>query len=173
VATVRAQRSDLFPPGTTVSVRPHGSKRDGGVPAGAELASGTVDSTGLLEITDSDIVSYARFVLYASVGGEHRYCNVRSTLDIHDAGTFTATGDTTSGSTSVANASASAGSIQAGMRVTGSGIPAGTRIHSVSGATLTLTAAATATATGVTLLGDGAYAWRAKVRRRRAALGTA
>lgn len=170
--TVRSLRSDVFPPGTTVSVRPYGSKVDGQAPGGAELATGMVDSAGVLEITDSDIVSGTRFVLYAAVGGEHRYLNVRSTLDIHDAGTFTATGDTISGSTTVSNVSASVGSVQAGMRITGTGISAGTRVHSVSGATVTLTAAATATATGVTLRGDSAYVWRAKVRRRRAALGT-
>lgn len=93
-------------------------------------------------------------------------------LRVPDGGTFTATGDTTSGSATVLNASASAGTIQAGMRISGSGIRAGTYIISVNSTTLTLSATATATATGVTLLGDGAYVWRAKVRRRRAAAGT-
>ncbi len=172
MATVRSQRSDVFPPGTTVSVRPYGSKADGAAPVGAELASGTVDSAGVLEITSGPVSSYTRYLLYTNAGAEHRYLNVRSTLDIFDPGTFTATGDTTSGSAVLANVTASAGAVQAGMRITGPGIRPGTRIFSVSGGSVTMTATATASATGVTLRGDGAYTWQAKLRRRRQALGT-
>jgi hypothetical protein len=172
MATLTTARSDVFPVGTTVSVRAVGAKRDGQAPVGPELASGTVDAAGLLSITDSDIVSGTAFALYALVGAEHRYLIARSTLDLFDSGRFVATGDTTSGQPTIANASASSGTIQAGMRISGAGIRPGTFIQSVSGGTLTLTATATATATGVTLHGEGAYTWRARMRRRRIAIGT-
>jgi hypothetical protein len=141
------------------------------VPSGAEIASGTVDAAGALSVTDAAILSGTAYALYASVGGEHRYAIARSTLDIFDGGTFTATGDT-DGTATLLNVSASAGTVQAGMRITGPGIRPGTRILSVSGGTVVMDSTATATATGVTLRGDGAYAWRAKLRRRKIAIGT-
>lgn len=168
-----ANRSDLFPPSTTVGVYPAGAITPGEAPRSAALTTAATDSAGAFSATNAAILSGTRYALAAQVDGQWRHAFVRSTLDIFDSGTFTATGDTTNGSVTVSNASASAGSIQAGMRITGSGIPSGTRIQTVSGATLTLTAAATVTASGVTLRGDSAYVWRAKLRRRRAALGTA
>lgn len=83
MATLTCSRSDLFPPGTAVTVHPALSKRDGQAPTAASIASGTVDSAGALSITDSDIVGYTGFVLYALVGSEHRYAFARSTLDTH------------------------------------------------------------------------------------------
>jgi hypothetical protein len=154
-----------------VSVRPFGSKRDGQAPCGAELASGTVDSGGALSITDSDIVSGTRFELYALVGSEHRYAAARSTLDIFDAGSAVGTGDTNS-TTALSNVAATSGAFQIGQRITGPGIPSGTRLVSGSGASWVMSAAATATATGVALKADSAYVWQARLRRRRALIGT-
>jgi hypothetical protein len=172
MATLTCARSDLFPPGTTVSVRPFGSNVGGGVPKGQELASGTVAAGGSLSITDSDIVSGKKYVLTAEVGGERRYVVARSTLDLHDGGTAIGTGDTTEDDATLATVTASSGAFQIGQTITGPGIPPGTTLVSGSGADWEMSAAATATASGVALKAYGAYAWRAKVRRRRAAIGT-
>ena len=171
VATLTCSRSDLFPPTTVVDVLPFGGDV-GGTPKGTVLAQGTVDAAGALSITDSDIVSGKRYVLYASVGGQHRFAHARSTLDLHDGGTATGTGDTTSGDATLANVTATAGAFQIGQTITGPGIPGGTTLISGSGADWEMSAAATANGTGVALKAYGAYAWRAKVRRRRAAIGT-
>lgn len=157
--------------GTSVGAYPDGPVTDG-APSGAAIASATVAADGSLTITDAGVGSGKAYICAAQVSGTWRKARARSTLDIYDAGTFTATGDTTSGSETIENASASAGTIQAGMRISGIGIPANTYILTVSSGTLVLTAKATANGTGVTLRGDGAYAWRARVRRRRALIGT-
>jgi hypothetical protein len=172
MATATINRSDLWPVGTSVGIYPAGAHNPGGSPGAAAIASGVVDAAGALSVTDAGILSGTQYVAAASVGGEWRYAKLRSTLDTFDKGVFTATGDTTSGSATVANASASAGTIQAGMRISGAGIPGGTYILAVSGGTLTLSAAATASATGVALSGESAYSWYAKLRRRKIAIGT-
>lgn len=172
MATITCNRSDLFPVSATVTVHPDGQlKTDGGAPSGAAVASGTVGADGALSITDSDIVSGTAFILYAASTG--KMCKARSTLDIQDIGGAIGTGDTTSGSASIANAAASAGSFREGQRIGGAGIPGGTTIVSISGNTLTLSAKATATASSVALVAEGAFSWQARVRRRRVALGTA
>lgn len=171
IATLTCARSDLFTVGSTVTVHPDGLLRTDGPPGGAPIASGTVGADGALSITDSDIVSGTTFILYAAATG--KMCKARSTLDIQDIGGARGTGDTTSGSASVTNLSTSAGSFRAGQRIGGAGIPGGTTIFSISGSTITLSARATATASTVVLVAEGAFAWQAKVRRRRVALGTA
>jgi len=253
VARITLNRSDLFPVGTVVSIYAAANPpANGGAPAGTAVASGTVDAAGLLSIDDADILSLTSYVAYASVSSEHRYCKVRSTLDIFSTGGGIGTGDTASTAT-VSNAGIStnggavtgvaatdlftkvahglvagdavrftgltggtgitagktyyviaagltadvfavsetlggatinfttdltAGTVSkaapftAGQFITGPGIPAGTRILSVSGDTLTLSAAATATASGVALVAYGAQVWSAVVRRRRIAMGT-
>lgn len=65
-------------------------------------------------------------------------------------GTVTPTGNTTSGSASVASVSSVSG-VAVGMGVTGTGIPAGTVVAAVGTSTITLSQNATATGTGVTL----------------------
>jgi prepilin-type N-terminal cleavage/methylation domain-containing protein len=62
----------------------------------------------------------------------------------------TPTGSTTSGSASVSGLSSTSG-ISTGMYISGSGIPVGTTVSSISGTTITISQAATATATGVAL----------------------
>lgn len=172
MATLTINRSDLFPVGTTVSVRPFGARRDGQGPSGAELATGTVSADGSLSITDSDIVSGTRFTLYAQVGNEHRYADARSTLDVHDGGTFVATADTATDSPVLINMVVTSGTALVGSRVTGPGIPAGAVLIQTT-PVYAMNVFARATASGVTLRGDGAYTWRAKLQRRRAAaLGT-
>lgn len=170
--TAAISRSDLWPVGTVVGIYPAGAHNPGAAPTAAAIATGTVDAAGALSVTNAGILSGTSYLAYASVGGEHRYARVRSTLDTHDRGVFTATGDTTSGSATVSNASATVGTIQAGMRISGPGIPPGTEILNVSGGTLTLSDKATATAIGAALAGESAYAWRAKLRRRKIAIGT-
>jgi hypothetical protein len=61
-----------------------------------------------------------------------------------------ATGNTTSGSNSIASLSTTTG-FTVGMTVTGAGIPAGSVIINISGTTVTISQNATATATGVAL----------------------
>jgi hypothetical protein len=63
---------------------------------------------------------------------------------------FAATGDITSGSTTVLNAT---GSWAVGSTIAGTGIPSGTIVAFVSGSTLTLSRPATATTVGTTLTG--------------------
>lgn len=172
MATLTCSRSDLFPVSSTVTVHPDGDlKTDGGAPSNAAVASGTVSADGSLSITDSDIVSGTAFILYCASTG--KMCRARSTLDIQDIGGARGTGDVTSGSTSVTNLATSAGSFRAGQRISGAGIPGGTTIFNISGSTITLSTKATATATTVTLVAEGAFAWQARLRRRRVALGTA
>jgi hypothetical protein len=155
-----------------VGVWPRGAKIPGQGPVGATIAA--VSSTGgTVTITDGAILSLTDYVLYAHVGNSHNYCDVRSTLDIFDAGKFILTGDISQGSPTVSNVSVSLGQALAGSRISGSGIPAGTTIANVVDATtLTLSANATATGTSVSMNGEGAYTWQARVRRRRLALGT-
>lgn len=172
MATVTLRRSDLFPVATSVGIYPAGAKIPDHVPVGSAIASAAVDAAGVLNVSNAGILSGRAHVAYALVAGEHRYATVRSTVDVFDAGTVAGTGDTTNGSATVSSTTVSLGAFQAGMRITGPGIPAGTFILTVSGATLTLSAAATATASTVVLRGDGAYAWRARLRRRRVAMGT-
>jgi hypothetical protein len=189
MATVTASRSDLFPVGTSVGVYPDDAGKPQMPPAGTAIASGTVDAAGNVSITNAGILSLVRYVLYANVGGEHRYVRVRSMLDKHDAGTATATGDTTNNSTALANVSASAGSVAVGQTVTGAGIPGGTYLVSGSGASWVMSAKATATASGVALAFYGARApvavlgatlvpqragttWQSQLRQRRSIAGT-
>lgn len=174
MATVSVARSDLFPPTTTVGIYPPGSDRRyyDGPPTAAVIASAAVDAAGLLTVTDAGIVAGKTYVAYASVGGQHRSVTVRSTLDKFDTGRATGTGDTTNGSASLANVSATTGAFVIGQRITGPGIPPGTYLVAGSGASWTMSGKATATASTVALEGHGTYRWRAKVMQRRAAIGT-
>lgn len=83
MASVSLARSDLFPVGTVVGIYPAGSAKDGGPPAAAVIATGTVDAAGALSVTNAGILSYTDYVAYALVGGQHRYLRARSTLDTH------------------------------------------------------------------------------------------
>lgn len=64
---------------------------------------------------------------------------------------FDTTGDTTSGNTSLSSL-ASASNVKPGMFITGSGIPTGTKVSSVSGSTVTMSANATATQTATRVI---------------------
>ncbi len=68
------------------------------------------------------------------------------------------TGDTTSGSEVIVNASASLGNFETEQEISGAGIPAGAVIKSISGSELTLTQQATAAATGVALTAGTSHA---------------
>lgn len=172
MATVTLRRSDLFPVGTQVGIYPGGSDQPGAQPRAAELAHATVDSDGLLTVTDAAVGSGRALIAAASVGGEWRYARCRSTLDLQDIGSAVGTGDTVSGSTALANVSATSGTFQNGQRITGPGIPGGTTLVTGSGAAWVMSAKATATANTVALKADSAYVWQARLRRRRVALGT-
>lgn len=253
MARITLNRSDLFPVGTTVGIYASPIPQSGGLPGNAAITTAVVDAAGLLTVDHASILPYTGYVAYASVGGEHRYARVRSTLDTFDTGGGSGTGDTAT-NTTVSNAginyqtlgavtaaaatdlftrtahglaagdavrftaltggtgitagktyfviasgitandfrvSATLGgatidvtsdltagtvhratAFQAGQFITGPGIPAGVRILSVSGDTLTLSAATTATASQVAIVAYGAQTWSAKVRRRRVAMGT-
>lgn len=192
--SVVVSRSDLFPPGTTVGIYPAGSQPPTGVgpPGAAAIASAAVAAGGTLTVTNAGILQGVTYVAYAQVGGVDRYVQVRSSLDISGLASTVGTGDTTSGSTALANVAASSGAFAIGQRISGPGIPAGTYLVAGSGASWTMSDKATATATGVALegniaypaavpsnLGSGAQArpvaatrWRAKVMQRRAISGT-
>jgi hypothetical protein len=75
-------------------------------------------------------------VAYAAVSGEHRYAQVRSTLDVQDTGTAVGTGTTASGSPVIANLVASSGAFAQGQRISTAtalaAIPAGTVIAGLS-----------------------------------------
>src|SRR5687768_5903004 len=103
MATVTLRRSDIFPVGTTVGIYPARAQRFGQAPTAAVVASAAVDAAGLLTVTDAGILSYTGYVAYALVGSEHRYARLRSTLDVHDAGTAVGTCDTTDTSVALAN----------------------------------------------------------------------
>lgn len=195
MATVTLRRSDIFPVGTSVGIYPAASQRRGqnppGPPTAAAIASATVDAAGLLTVTNAGILSYTQYVAYALVSGEHRYANLRSTLDIYDTGRATGTGDTTNTSAALANVSAATGAFAIGQRVSGPGIPPGTFLIAGSGASWTMSDKATASATvsieghgaspaiaggpggiGAQLQPVGVTRWRAQVMQRRAAIGT-
>lgn len=83
MATVSISRSDLFPVGQSVGIYPRPSRRNEAPPTSAAVASGTVDAAGNLSVTNAGILSYTAYVAYALVNGEHRYAQLRSTLDVH------------------------------------------------------------------------------------------
>jgi hypothetical protein len=87
MATVTLRRSDLFPVAQSVGIYPAAAKRSGQAPTSAVIASAAVDAAGLLTVTNAGILSYTDYVAYASVGGEHRYATLRSTLDAHGSST--------------------------------------------------------------------------------------
>lgn len=111
------------------------------------------------------------YVFAALVSGTWRKTRARVGTPT-DTGRTVGTGDTTNGAATVANAAATVGTWRVGQRITGPGIPAGTLIKGISGATLTMSNNATATATGAALEGHGGLRWSAKVAQRRSAIGT-
>jgi hypothetical protein len=129
-------RSDQFPVGTTVGIYPAEAQRFGQAPSAAVIASAAVDAAGLLTVTNGSILSYTSYVAYASVGGEHRYARLRSTLDLADTGAGTGTGTTTSGSPIVSPWAVSTGAFAVGQRIStlaaSAAIPAGTTIAALS-----------------------------------------
>lgn len=69
--TIKLKRSDVYPIGTTVRAFAYsGPATPAAKPAGAELASATVDAVGQLELTG--MPDSRGVVLWAEVGGEHR-----------------------------------------------------------------------------------------------------
>jgi hypothetical protein len=189
VATITAARSDIFPVGTSVGAYPGNARQPGQAASAAAIASATVAADGTLTITDAGILSLTPYVLYASVGGEHRYLRARSTLDVFDRGTAVGTADTTNGSASLANVTASSGAFAVGQRINGAGIPSGTRLISGSGNAWVMSATATATASTVPVVTDGGRApaanlgataipsrvstpWQVQLRQRRSVAGT-
>jgi hypothetical protein len=174
IATITANRADVFPVGTSVGVYPPGAVSAGhdSAPGAAAIVSASVDAAGQFSATNAGIESGKTYVLAASVGGAWRYLRARSTLDKHDGGTATGTGNTSANSDQVTSLSTTTGTFVPGQFISGPGIPAQCRIKSISGSTITMDCKATATATGVALQAYGAGAWQAKVRRRKVALGT-
>ena len=171
MATVTLSRSDVFPVGTSVGIYPAGAAA-GAAPGTAVIASGTVDAAGALSVTNAGIVSGRTYLAHAVINGENRSIAVRSTVDAHDYGTAVGTGNTTNGSASVTSLTTSSGTFVAGQTLVGVGIRPGTKILNVTGNVLTLDQTASANGTGVALQAADAQTWKAKLRRRRDALGT-
>jgi hypothetical protein len=170
MATFLLRRSDLFPVGTSVGAYPNATPAadHDGAPPGAPFESATVDAAGLATFTTLAVDT--PYVFAANVGGWRK---IRGRVGTPlDSGRTVGTGDTTNGAATVANAAATTGTWRVGQRITGAGIPVGTFIKSISGATLTMTNNATATAVGVALEGHGGKSWRASVAQRRSAIGT-
>lgn len=188
MATITVARSDLWPVGTSVGIYAAGAQNDNRAPNGAAIASASVDSAGLLTVTSGSLLSLTSYVAAASVGGVWRYARCRSTLDTFDRGTAVGT-VTTNGTTALSSVSASSGAFAVGQRISGAGIPAGTRLVSGSGSSWVMSAAATASASGVAVSAEGARAgvavlgstvvpqtagttWAARVAQRRVTAGT-
>lgn len=85
MATVTlAGRNDRFPVGTTVGFYPKGSRREGQAPSAASITTASADATGVTA-TNAGLLQGVDYELYAAVGGEHRYLEARSTLDVYAA----------------------------------------------------------------------------------------
>jgi hypothetical protein len=189
VATITAARSDVFPVGTSVGAYVAAAKNPGQAPGAPAIASASVAADGSLTITNAGIASLTPYVLAAQVNGTWQYIHARSTLDTFDRGTAVGTADTTNGSASLANVTASSGAFAVGQRINGAGIPSGTRLISGSGAAWVMSATATATASTVPVVTDGGRApaanlgataipsrastpWQVQLRQRRSIAGT-
>jgi hypothetical protein len=68
---LKVNRSDRFPIGTVVSVYPKRNRIFGGKPAGTAITSATVAADGSLTFTG--LTEGEPLILWAEVGGEHRY----------------------------------------------------------------------------------------------------
>lgn len=188
MATINLTRPDIFVPGVTVGAYPVGAFVGGGVPTGSAITTAVVDAAGLAALTSGSLIAGTTYECGALVGSVWRTVRARSTADAHDRGTATGTA-TLNGTTALASVVATTGAFAIGQRVSGPGIPPGTRLFSGSGASWVMTAAATASGAGVAITADGARApvvnlgaaatpvtanttWAARVRQRRAAAGT-
>jgi hypothetical protein len=170
MATLVLNRADVFPAGTVVGAYAGNSGGvDGIAPPGAAAETQTVAAGGAA--TFATLTAGVPYVFHALVTGEHRRVRARIADSFADRGAALGTGNTTNGSASIASAVATSGAFVAGQRISGPGIPAGTRIHTVSGGTLTLDNKATATATGIALQAEGGRDPKARIRQRRAAAG--
>lgn len=164
-------RSDVFPVGTTVGAYPNANPATGhdGAPPGAATESQAVGAAGTATFTT--LATDTPYIFAALVNGV--WVKVRGRVATpFDSGRTVGTGDTTNAAATVANAAATVGTWRVGQRITGAGIPPGTFIKSISGATLTMSNNATATAVGAALEGHSGKTWRAKVAQRRNAIGT-
>jgi hypothetical protein len=165
------KRSDLFPVGTTVGAYPNATPAAGhdGAPPGTATESQVVDAAGTATFTT--LTTDTPYVFSANVAGAWPKVRGRVGTPL-DSGRTVGTGDITNGAATVANAAATVGTWRVGQRITGTGIPVGTYIRNISGATLTMSNNATATTVGVALEGHRGLAWSAKVAQRRNAIGT-
>lgn len=133
-------------------------------PSGAAGAAGTPDGTYSLYVAFYATATNASGASYTKVSGLSPAGSVtvaNQKIDWSAIPTGWGTGDTHSNTTldNVTNISA----VQKGMFITGTGIPAGTTIASISGTTITLSQAATSTNVGVVLKDpqwDGRYLYR-------------
>lgn len=124
---------------------------------GAELVRGGFEIAGNGTIFDQGFCSTIQDTRFVHVDEFNTFNSS------YKAANSTATGDTTNGSSTITNVATTGGTapLKVGMYVTGAGIPASTKIATVSGTSITLVngntlvaATATATATGVALTGS-------------------
>jgi hypothetical protein len=132
--------------------------------ASSFLAADSVatDSTGAIYVADGryDVDEEQKIALSGGpTGGTFKLTfngqttGATGTGDVRTVGA-TGTGDLTENLNSVTNVNTSTGTFAVGQTITGSGIPAGTRIESVSPGELNLSQSATETASGVSLQTD-------------------
>ena len=74
MATLKVNRSDRFPVGTSVGAYPSQGRKHEGKPAGAVTEAATVAADGSLTYTS--LLEGRPYQLYALVEGEHRYVRV-------------------------------------------------------------------------------------------------
>jgi hypothetical protein len=97
-----------------------------------------------------DVAIFRECALFANTVSKHRFNFTVIGVASTSLNYFSITGDTTNGSPTVLNASSTSG-LAVGQLVTGTGIPANTKITAIVGSTLTLDKNATATNAGTAL----------------------
>lgn len=119
--------------------------------ANVSLAVEPGASNGWGEFGGTTVGKSGTLVIYSPVVGLPVGGTSKTITITNDGSVATLTGNTTSASATVSGLSSTTG-LAAGMNVTGTGIPTGTQIASITnGTSLVLTANATATGTGVSL----------------------
>ena len=158
-----------WPAGASVKAYPAAALTPGsdGVPAGAAAETQTASAGGVATFTT--LADNTPYVLHTA-GVRPVRARIKTSHD--ERGVATGTVNTTSGSATFSTLTATAGTWRVGMRISGPGIPRGTRIKTLSAGAGTFDRKATATATGAAVEGDGANDPKAVLMRRRHDRGT-
>lgn len=139
-----------------------------GAPAGASVETVAADAAGTA--THLTLADNTPYLLYQA--SPYRVVRARVASSATDRGEAAGTVNTTNGSVSFASLAATSGAFLVGQRVSGPGIPRGTRIKTLSGGAGTFDRKATATGTGVAVEAAGGKDPLARTMRRRHDRGT-